>query len=300
MDQFVAMRAFVRVVQAQSFQEAAKLERLAQGTVSKRVAALEDHLGVQLLVRNQRGVTLTALGETHYANCLRILEELDAAEARIRTDAQTPAGVIRVSMSPVLSRILLAPLLAEFVREYPKIEVTCFLTEAHVDIIGEGIDLAIRARHLEDSSLIAARLSSNPLMLAAAPDYLARAPRLQQPEDLKSHRCLTFQRMKSAQTWRFTQGRKVREVAIEGPLAADQGDTLVEMAVAGAGIVMMPEWVMKEKLADGELVPVLTEWMPPSIPLHIVYPNSAAVPLRTRLLADHIRREVRKSELLPR
>jgi len=300
MDQFVAMRAFVRVAQAESFIEAAKLEGLAQGTISKRVAALEKHLGVQLLRRNQREVSLTTLGENYYESCQRILDDLNTAETQIRTDAQTPAGLVRLSMSPVLSRLIIAPLVAEFVREYPRIEVLSFLTERHLDIIGEGVDLAIRARDLEDSTLIASRISSNPLSLAAAPSYLEKANRLETPEDLAAHRCVAFSRMRSTQTWRFAKDDEIEEVTINSSLMADQGDTLVEYAAAGAGVVMMPEWVMSEHLQSGRLVRLLPEWSPPSIPLHIVYTASAAVPLRVRLLTDFIRRNIRSRNLLPR
>ncbi|ASP35650.1 LysR family transcriptional regulator [Labrenzia sp. VG12] len=300
MDQFVAMRAFVRVAQTRSFIEAARLEGLAQGTISKRVAALETHLGVQLLRRNQREVTLTALGATYYENSIRILDALNAAETQIRTDAQTPAGLVRLSLSPVLSRLIIAPLVAEFVQEYPRIEVLSFLTEQHVDIVGEGVDLAIRARHLEDSSLVASRLSSNPLSLAAAPSYLDRAGQVETPDDLSNHACVTFSRMKSAQTWRFTREGEEKEVPITSALMADQGDTLVEYAAAGAGVVMMPDWVMSSHLKSGRLVKLLPDWTPPSIPLHIVYAASTAVPLRIRLLTDFIRRNVRSRGLLPR
>jgi DNA-binding transcriptional LysR family regulator len=300
MDQFVAMRAFVRVAQAQSFQEAAKLEGITQSAVSKRVAALEDYLGVQLLRRNQRNVTLTTLGQTHYDDCISLLADLDAAETRIRTDARTPAGVVRVSMSPVLSRLIVAPLITEFAQESPRIEVVSFLTEAHVDIVGQGIDLALRARHLEDSALVARRISSNPLTLAAAPSYLEAAPRLEKPEDLSKHRCLTFNRMKTLHSWRFTKGRRVQEVTIQGQLTADQGDTLAEYAAAGAGVVLMPEWVLSDHLASGRLVRLLQDWLPPNIPLHLVMARGSNVPLRVRLLSDFIRRSVRQRGLLPR
>ncbi|MDJ0683507.1 MAG: LysR family transcriptional regulator [Alphaproteobacteria bacterium] len=294
------MRAFVRVAQTRSFVEAAKLEGLAQGTISKRVSALEKHLGVQLLRRNQREVSLTTLGEDYFRNCLRILDDLNAADTQIRTDAQTPTGLVRLSLSPVLSRLIIAPLVAEFVREYPSIEVLAFLTEQHVDIVGTGVDLAVRARHLEDSTLIASRISSNPLSLAAAPSYLKKAARLERPADLTAHQCVAFSRMRSAQTWRFTKDDEIEEVAINSALIADQGDTLVEYAAAGAGVVMMPEWVMADHLKSGRLVRLLPDWSPPSLPLHIVYSANAAVPLRIRLLADFIRRNVRKRNLLPR
>ncbi|SNS60897.1 LysR family transcriptional regulator [Tropicimonas sediminicola] len=300
MDQLLAMRSFARVAQTGSFQEAAKLEGLAQGTISKRIAALETHLGVQLLRRNARQVTLTTLGETYLENCQRVLRDLDAGEAQLQADAGTPAGNIRLSMSPVLSRIVIAPLLVEFLREYPRIEVVSFLTEQHLDIVGEAIDVAIRASHLQDSTLIASRLSSNPLTLVAAPGYLEGAPGISEPEDLASHNCLTFGRMKASQTWRFTRGRTVRDIPVSGNLTADQGDTLVEFAVAGAGVVLMPEWVMDRHIANGELVRLLPEWSPPAIPLHIVYAGGSVVPLRIRLLVDFIRRNVRARDLLLR
>lgn len=300
MDQLVAMRAFVRVAQTQSFQEAAKLENLAQGTVSKRVSALEKHLGAQLFRRNQRGVTLTVLGEAYFEECLEILDAVEKADKRVKTDADAPSGPLRVSMSPVLARLVIAPILAEFVEASPRISVHSFLTEDHVDIVGEGIDVAIRARHLEDSSLFASRISSNPLTLAAAPRYLSNAPMLETPEHLTGHNCLVFSRMKSSQKWQFKQGRKKREVVVQGKLSADQGDTLAELAAKGAGVVLMPEWVMKTHLESGSLVKVLPDWTPPSIPLHIVYSTSKTVPLRTRLLVDFIRRKIRSDNLLPR
>ncbi|MGI9389515.1 MAG: LysR substrate-binding domain-containing protein [Boseongicola sp.] len=300
MDQLVAMRAFVRVAQSESFTEAARLEGLAQGTISKRVAALEDHLGIKLLRRSQRSFGLTPQGEAYFSHCTRLLDDLEAADTHIKTEAGKPAGVVHLSMSPVLSRLVIAPLLVEFVREFPRIEVASFLTESHVDIIGEGIDLAIRVRHLEDSTLIASRLSSNPLSLAAAPSYLENAPPLTVPEDLGKHDCVVFSRMKAALTWQFTKGKNVRDVTIAGKLAADQGDTLVEFASAGAGVVLMPEWVMSEHLADGRLVGVLPDWTPPSIPMHLVYTSGSSVPLRIRLLVDFIRRNVRARSLLPR
>ncbi|WP_068113427.1 LysR family transcriptional regulator [Tropicimonas marinistellae] len=300
MDQLLAMRSFVRVAQSGSFQEAAKLERLAQGTISKRVAALEKHLGVQLLRRNARQVTLTTLGETYLENCQRVLRDLDAGDAQLQADAGTPAGNIRLSMSPVLSRMVIAPLLVEFLREYPRIEVVSFLTEQHLDIVGDAIDVAIRASHLQDSTLIASRLSSNPLTLAAAPAYLEKAPKLISPEDLAQHNCLTFGRMKASQTWRFSRRGSVLDIPVSGNLTADQGDTLVEFAALGAGVVLMPEWVMGHHLATGDLVRLLPEWSPPAIPLHIVYAGGSVVPLRIRLLVDFIRRHVRARELLPR
>ncbi|SMP16002.1 transcriptional regulator, LysR family [Shimia sagamensis] len=300
MDQLDAMRAFVRVAQSGSFLKAAKLEGLAQGTISKRVAALETHLGCALFRRSQRSISLTPQGDAYYERCLTLLNDVAAADAWIQTERQSPSGRILVSMSPVLARLVFAPLIVDFVREYPQIEVSMALTEDHLDIVGEGIDLALRVRDLEDSTLIASRLSKNPLSLAAAPKYLKTAQKLETPEDLSHHECLTFTRLKATQTWRFKQGRKQRDVSVSGSLSADQGDTLVELAVSGAGVVMMPEWVMKTALERGDLVKVIEDWQPPSIPLHLVYKGGNSVSLRIRLLVDFLKREVRRRNLLPR
>ncbi|MEP4336447.1 MAG: substrate binding domain-containing protein, partial [Roseobacter sp.] len=232
--------------------------------------------------------------------CLKLLEDFDTAEAALRTDIGVPAGRLRMSMSPVLSRLIIAPLLVEFGREYPKIEIVSFLTEAHTDIVGEGIDLAIRARHLDDSSLKAALISSNLLSVAASPSYLASSDPIEDPEDLQSHNCVSFSRMRAGGTWGFKKEKAKREVKIHSNLAADQGDTLVEYAANGAGIVMMPEWVMAKELADGRLVKILEDWDAPSIPLYIVYSASGAIPLRVRLLVDFLRRSIRTGNLLPR
>ncbi len=300
MNQLDAMRSFVRVVQTESFQGAAKLEGVAQGTISKRISALEDHLGTQLLRRNQRGLSLTELGAGYFETCLKLLEDFDTAEAALRSDIGIPAGRVRLSMSPVLSRLIVAPLLVDFAREYPRIEIVSFLTEAHTDIIGEGIDVAIRASHMNDSSLKAALVSSNPLSVAASPLYLAVSDPINDPEDLQSHSCVSFSRMRAGGTWAFKKQRARREVRIHSNLAADQGDTLVEYSASGAGIVMMPEWVMSSELAEGRLVKILEDWEAPSIPLYVVYSASGAIPLRVRLLVDFLRRSIRSGNLLPR
>lgn len=300
MDQLLAMRSFVRVANILSFQEAAKLEGLSQGTISKRVSALEKHLGIQLLRRNQRAVRLTNFGESYLAKCEQLLAQFESVEESIKAEASSPSGIIKITLSPVLSRLIVAPLLVEFSLQYPKIEIVSFLTEDHRDIVGEDIDIAFRARKLEDSSLIAKLISSNPFTLAAAPSYLAKSEELDIPEHLENHNCLSFSRSNTPLTWSFHRGRKKRDIQVNGSLSADQGDILVQYAVAGAGIVLMPGWVMEDHLAQGSLVRLLPEWTPSNIPLYIVHSDNVSVPIRVRLLSDFIYRNIRKRHLLPR
>jgi DNA-binding transcriptional LysR family regulator len=299
MDQLSAMRAFVRAARTASFSAAAKEEGTTQGAVSKKVAALEKYLGTQLLLRNQRNVTLTSVGREFYEKSLFILKEMEEAETLVKTAASSPTGVLRVSMSPVLSRLIIAPILVDFLQEYPDIQIISKLTERHCDIIAEGIDIAIRARHLEDSSLIAARLSSNPLTVAAAPSYLERHGEPGHPRELQHHNCLAFSRSRHTHDWHFSRGGEDVAVQVEGNMQCDQGDTLVELAVLGAGITLMPSWLMLDHLASGRLRRLLPDWDPPTIPIQIVYARSANIPLKNLLFIEFVKKEVRRRRLLP-
>jgi DNA-binding transcriptional LysR family regulator len=224
---------------------------------------------------------------------------MEDAETFVKTATSSPAGVLRVSMSPVLSRLIIAPILVDFLRAYPDIQVILKLTERHCDIIAEGIDIAIRARHLEDSSLIASRLSSNPLTLVAASSYLERYGELGHPRELQDHNCLVFSRFRQAHNWRFSRGDQDIAVAVTGNIQCDQGDTLVELAASGAGVALMPSWLMQDHLASERLQRLLPGWKPPSIPLHIVFAKNVNIPLKNRLFVDFVKKETRRRRLLP-
>lgn len=299
MDQLSAMRALVNVVQSGSFSAAAKLEGVTQGTVSKQISALEKSLGAQLLLRNQRNLSLTGVGRAFYDRSLVILQEVEEAEAMVKTSVESPTGQLTVTLSPVLSRLIVAPILADFLEAYPDLQVDFELTERHCDIIAEGIDVAIRARHLEDSSLITRPLSSNPLSLVAAPAYLETHGRPTHPSELQNHNCLVFSRFRQPQQWAFTRGKERVTTRVSGNFLCDQGDTLVELAVAGVGIALMPSWLMRDDLKAGHLKRLLPGWQPPSLPLQIVYAKDPHLPAKIRCFAEFLRREVRRQKLLP-
>lgn len=299
MDQLSAMRAFVHAARTASFSAAAKEEGTTQGTVSKKVAALEKYLGTPLLIRNQRKVALTSIGREYYEKSIFILKKMEEAETLVKTAASSPSGVLKVSMSPVLSRLIMSPILVDFLQEYPGIQIISKLTERHCDIIAEGIDIAIRARHLKDSSLIASRLSSNPLTVAAAPSYIERHGEPKHPKELQHHNCLVFSRSRQAHEWRFSRGDQDVSVLVEGNTRCDQGDTIVELAVLGAGITLMPSWLMRDHLASGRLRRLLPDWESPTIPIQLVYPRMATLPIKNRLFIEFVKKEVRRRRLLP-
>ena len=298
MDQLLAMRAFVSVVQAGGFSAAAKVGNTSQATVSKRVAALEDHLGVQLLQRTSRDQSLTQAGGEYFDKCLAILGELEEAEAMARSQVAVPRGLLRVTAAFPLGRLLLAPLMPAFLARYTEIRVDLALNDRHVDVVAEGFDLAIRAQQLPDSGLVARKLFDNPMFLVASPEYLAQQGRPRKPAELAHHNCLVYSRLDSINHWHFTRRGRDYPVTVTGSLQCDNGDTLLEAAVAGLGMIVLPHWMIHLQLASGQLEIVMDDYRPPPLPIHAVYPQRRHLPLKVRCFVDFIADEFADDPLL--
>jgi DNA-binding transcriptional LysR family regulator len=288
MDYFGAIRAFVSVVQRGGFSAAAKAENTSQATVSKRLAALEGHLGVQLLRRTSRDQSLTQAGADYYENCLAILAELEEAEANARSQVAVPRGLLRVTGAFPLARLLIAPILPKFLAKYPEIRVDLVLTDKHVDLIGEGVDLAVRAQELPDSNLIARKLFDNPMYLVAAPGYLERFGTPKTPADLTEHNCLIYSRLDSVNVWHFSRKGRNYTVTVTGNLQCDNGDTLLESAIAGLGLLVLPYWMIHKQLDSGELQVVIQDYEPSPLPIHVVYPQRRFLPLKVRCFVEFL------------
>ncbi|MCG9633301.1 LysR family transcriptional regulator [Vibrio sp. Isolate30] len=293
MDQLGAMRVFLRVIETGSFSAAAREQNSSQATISKKVAALEDKLGVKLLTRTSRELSLTQAGQEYYEHCLNIVQEIDEVEASVRSQVSSPKGTLRIAAAAPLARILLAPLIAEFLEEYPDIEVDMVIDERHIDLVAEGIDIAIRARKLEDSSLIARPLFNNPLLLVAAPGYLKKHGVPTQPKDLKSHQCIVYTFNRSLNNWHFVDNGQDVSIPVRGTFRSNSGETNLEMALAGLGITQLPIWMMDEHLQSGKLVRVLEEYPSDTVPINAIYPQSRHVPLKVRCFVNFIQEQLR-------
>jgi DNA-binding transcriptional LysR family regulator len=292
MDQITAMRAFVRVVQTGSFSAVARESDTGQATISKRVAGLESLLGVKLLNRSSRDISLTEPGQSYYDKAVVILAELDEAEAEARSQTVRPQGTLRISAPIPFGRMILAPLLPEFLERYPTIQVDLMLNDKFVDLISEGIDVAIRAKQLEDSSLIARPLFENPMRLIAAPSYLQRYGRPEKPEQLSAHNCLVYSLQKSGKHWPFKRQQKSITVTVNGNFQCDNGDTLLEMARAGSGIAQLPIWMIDQHLKAGQLTTLLDDYQADAIPFHAIYPKHRYTPLKVRSFIDFIKAKI--------
>lgn len=256
-----AMQAFRRVVELRSFRAAARSLEITGGAVSKLVAQLEQDLGVRLLQRTTRSVSVGAEGLAFYRDAVRILDELDAAAEAVRSGAAAPAGRLKVSLPTSFSIAWLAPRLPDFLREHPQIELDLVLDDRHVDLVQEGFDCAIRiATQLPDSSLVARRLGSVARLLVAAPAYLELAPPLVTPRDLDRHACLVYSPDGSPVDWPLQGAEPVRT---GGHVRVNHSVMLRELLLAGLGLTLTPDFVVADLLADGRLVELLPARRPP-------------------------------------
>lgn len=289
MDQLSAMRVFVRVVQTGSFSATGRELNTTQTTISKKVAALEKVLGVKLLTRSSRDHALTDVGAEYYEKCVAILGEVDEAEANARSQVASPKGVIRIAAPVAFGRLVIAPIIAEFFSLYPEIRVDLAQSDRHVDLISEGVDVAIRARKLEDSSLIARHLFENPLLLVASPEYLSLHGEPKEPMELKRHNCLVYTMLKTLNNWQFNRENEQFSVPVSGNFQSDNGDVILEVALAGLGFAQLPIWMVGEHLTSGRLKQVLPDYKAQTLPFNAIYPQNRYVPLKVRCFVDFMK-----------
>jgi DNA-binding transcriptional LysR family regulator len=255
-----AMQAFRRVVELQSFGAAARSLAITGGAVSKLVAQLEQDLGVRLLHRTTRSVSVSTEGAAFYEDAVRILDEVDAATEAVRSESAAPAGRLKVSLPTSFAIAWLASRLPVFVGAYPQVELDMVLSDRYVDIVQEGFDCAIRiATHLPDSSLVARRLGSVQRLLVAAPSYLALAPPLRRPQDLSSQACLVYSQDGGPADWPFNG---VAPLPTNGHCRVNNSVMLRELLLAGLGVTLTPDFVVADLLASGRLVELLPRHRP--------------------------------------
>ena len=278
-----AWAIFAAVVEHRSFSAAAEAVGLSKATVSKAVSRLEAQLGVSLFHRTSRRLALTEAGRPLADHAARIVQEAQAAEETARCGAHLPAGRVRMAAPMSFGLQNVAPLIADFLLEYPMIEIDLHLSDARVDIVAEGFDVALRIANLPDSSLRARRLCSIAAHLVAAPAYLERHGVPTHPAQFGEHRLLGYTNV--AGPWRF-QGKDGSETSVKasGPLSANSGTALLPALVAGLGIARLPAFIVGEALAAGEVVELLPDWAPPPVMLHLLTPPSALRPARVEAL----------------
>ncbi|HEX2929076.1 MAG TPA: LysR family transcriptional regulator [Candidatus Binatia bacterium] len=272
---------FVKVIQAGSFSQAAKLLGMPNSTVSAKVSALEKRLGVTLLQRTTRRLRLTQAGDAYFQRAVRALEELQAAENELEDSRGEPNGRLRLTAPVEVGHGIVPALVHRYLELHPRMEVELIVTNRVLDLLGEGIDLAIRAGELKDSGLISRRFELGQFCLWASPEYLSTHAAPRHPKELAQHRCLRFSQFKNTEI-RVSNGRETVSVPVEGRLMADDFETLRALAILGEGIVFLPSLLCAEETKQRKLIRVLPQWRGDKVFLSLVYPAQRFVPVKIR------------------
>src|SRR5690606_7157657 len=282
MDALSDLAFFSLLVKHGNLSAAARELGLTPPAVSTRLANLERRLGVRLLNRTTRRVSVTQEGELYLAEGTRILADLEALERNVASTRAEPRGLLRLNATFGFGRAHVVPAVSDFARQYPDVEVQMHLTDRPVNLIDEGHDVAVRFGDIPDARLTARKIASNRRLLCASPNYLRAHGEPRTPGELQRHRCIVVRENDVAYgTWHLRAGQRVETVKVRGPLSSNDGQSALEWALAGHGIVMRSEWETAPYLRSGRLRRVLPDWNTPAADIHALYPERLNLPAKT-------------------
>lgn len=288
MNRLEAMKLFVRVADLGSFAAAAQQLGVVRSVVTRQIAALEEHLGVKLIVRTTRRLTLTGAGISYLKKCRIILDLVDSAEAEVMEERSAPRGSVRIGLPLSFGVKRIAPLLPGFLKAYPEITLTQDYTDRHINLIDEGIDLSIRIAARLDPGDVVRKLGETRLLTIASPDYLARHGCPHHPSDLAAHTWLGYSNKASNRPLSFLVDGKLEHFYVPYLMQANNGDALAEAAAQGLGMTVQPDFIVEPYLDSGAVVTVLEPFEPPALGIYAVLPSNNYLPLRVRALLDFL------------
>lgn len=287
MDRLDGMRVFVRVAELGSFSAVARQMDVARSVVTRQVAALEAHLGVKLIARSTRSLTLTSAGEAYLLRCREILELVEAAESGLVEQGKQLQGRLRISVPLSFGLRHLMPLLLDFGQIYPQLNIDLDFTDRRVKLIEEGVDLAIRITSRLDPLDVARKIGTANLMVLASPTYLERYGEPAKPDDLAQHTCLSYQ-TDHGSGWVFLVNGKERVFQVGGRIRANNGDALLAAAIRNMGIICSPSFIASSAVEAGQLRPILTRFAMPELGVYAVLPSNRYIPHRVRVCVDYL------------
>jgi DNA-binding transcriptional LysR family regulator len=294
---FEALAIFAKVVELRSFAAAAGELALSKATVSKAVSRLEERLGARLFNRTSRRLALTDAGQRLSERATRLLADGEAAENEALSQSVTPRGLVRLAVPMTFGVKVVAPLLPEFLAQYPDVAIDLHLSDAMVDLIGDGFDAGLRIASLPDSSLIARRLCAAPRYTVAAPAYLKQYGRPTHPMHLAQHRCFAYTYLSTPDVWHYTNAAgEQASVRPGGPLRVNNGEALMPALIAGLGIADLPEFIAGDAVASGELEVILKGWKQTEGSVHLVMPPGGPRPARVEVLAEFLAKHFAKGK----
>ena len=298
MDRLEAMRLFVRVAELGNFGRAADQSELARSVVTRQIAHLEAHLGVRLLARTTRRVSLTPAGAAYLRRCREILNLVQTSETELAEERTSPRGNIRMSLPVSFGIARMVPLLLDFLQAHPAVSLDMGFTDRRVNLVEDGIDVAIRVARELHTNDVARKLAASRSVAVAAPVYLARYGHPADPTDLHGHQCLTYTGgARAGAKWQFMVNNRVQSVSVSGRILADNGDVLMQAVMRGLGIAYLPEFIVRDLLGAGKLVEILATYAMPGIGIYAVLPANRHIPQRVRILLDFVSKKLATTEV---
>ncbi len=297
MDRLKAIETFVRIAQTGSLSKAAQELGMSRALASAHLKQLEDHLGVRLMNRTTRQLSLTEAGQEYLAFSQTTLAAFEDAEQAVSRARDEPRGTLKILASMAFANIHLAPVAADFSLTYPEIKISLILTDttfSPFDLIDQGYDLAVWMHAIEDMSIISTKLGDVRWPALASPQYLRENKRPEHPSDLVSHSCLLHRSIAPDATWRFDGPDGQVAVKVAGPLLTNSVFALRAGALAGLGVTLLPTYFIEDDIRSGQLVEVFKDYDPPRRPIYVLYPHARYLPLKTRLFIDFLRAYVRR------
>ena len=288
MDKLNAISVFCKVIETQSFTQAANQQNISVAMASKLVSQLEEHLKTRLLQRTTRKIVPTEAGMLYYQRCQAILLDLSEADSSISNMATSLQGNLLISVPRDFGLLYILPNLPKFIELHPNLHVEIEFEDKRVDLVAEGYDLALRIGYMQDSSLVARKISSSPMHFVASPSYLESRGTPLTPDDLEYHQGLLYKSSLNQVHWQSTKANQIQRYKIQSKVVSNNGMALLEMTKAGLGISNAPDFFVKDALASGELVEILSEYKQKPLDIYVVYPNRRHLPAKVRAFIEFL------------
>ena len=288
MDKLNAISVFCKVIETQSFTQAANQQNISVAMASKLVSQLEEHLKTRLLQRTTRKIVPTEAGMLYYQHCQAILLDLSEADSSISNMATSLQGNLLISVPRDFGLLYISPNLPKFIELHPNLHVEIEFEDKRVDLVAEGYDLALRIGYMQDSSLVARKISSSPMHFVASPSYLEARGIPLTPDDLEYHQGLLYKSSLNQVHWQSTKTNQIQRYKIQSKVVSNNGMALLEMTKAGLGISNSPSFFVKDALASGELVEILSEYKQKPLDIYVVYPNRRHLPAKVRAFIEFL------------
>ena len=288
MDKLNAISVFCKVIETQSFTQAANQQNISVAMASKLVSQLEEHLKTRLLQRTTRKIVPTEAGMLYYQRCQAILLDLSEADSSISNMATSLQGNLLISVPRDFGLLYISPNLPKFIELHPNLHVEIEFEDKRVDLVAEGYDLALRIGYMQDSSLVARKISRSPMHFVASPSYLEARGIPLTPDDLEYHQGLLYKSSLNQVHWQSTKANQIQRYKIQSKVVSNNGMALLEMTKAGLGICNAPDFFVKDALASGELVEILSEYKQKPLDIYVVYPNRRHLPAKVRAFIEFL------------